>query len=191
MEGAPRKLAGSDLRCVLKFWPASMLELTAILLHPHACGLDADTDHPGKQSHDRMRPCIPRRRGRFVRPLPRYRSDFSIALIVGYGPPGLLERLPPWSWVSKSTACRWHWRSLIEEPNVAWPEIELSRLVLGQVLIRQFGYRIGRNALPDLCDHLRNRNRRHPALSPPDARERNHNDRSAAYCRFSHHISMA
>ena len=86
---------------------------------------------------------------------------------------------------------RWHWLSLIEEPNVAWPEIELSRLLLGQVPIRQFGYRIGRNALPDLCDHLLNRNRRHPALSPPDARERNHNDRSAAYFGFSHHISMA
>jgi hypothetical protein len=82
-------------------------------------------------------------------------------------------------------------RSLIDEPNVAWPEIELSRLLLRQVLVRQFGYRIGRNALPNLCKHVTKRNRRHPALSPPDARKRNHNDRSAAGCRFSHHISMA
>jgi hypothetical protein len=81
---------------------------------------------------------------------------------------------------TKSQVSRWHWLSLIEEPNVARPEIELSRLLLGQVLIRQFDYRIGRNALPDLRDHLLNRNRRHPALSPPDARERNHNNWSAA-----------
>jgi hypothetical protein len=41
--------------------------------------------------------------------------------------------------------------SLIEEePNVARPEIELNRLILGQMLMRQFGYRIGRNALPNL-----------------------------------------
>jgi hypothetical protein len=72
---------------------------------------------------------------------------------------------------------RWHWQGLIEEPNVAWPEIELSRLLLGQVLVRQFDYRISRNTLPDLCDHLLNRNRRDPALPPPDARERNHNNR--------------
>jgi hypothetical protein len=102
------------------------------------------------------------------------------------------------AWPPSATHCqltrwqsRWHWLSLIEQTNVAWPEIELSRLLLGQVLVRQFGSRIGRNALPDLCDHLLDRNRRHPALSPPDARERNHNNRSAAYFGFSHHISMA
>jgi GAF domain len=40
--------------------------------------------------------------------------------------------------------------TLIKESNVARSEVELSHLLLGQVLIRQFGYRIWRNALPNL-----------------------------------------
>jgi hypothetical protein len=81
--------------------------------------------------------------------------------------------------------------NLIKEPNVARPELELIGLILGQTLMRQFGYRIGRNALPNLCKHVSRRNRGNPALFPPDARERNNNNRGAAYFRFCHAISMA
>jgi hypothetical protein len=72
----------------------------------------------------------------------------AAAVVMGFKSPSVTP-LP-----GKPVAKSGHRRSLIEEPNVAWPEIELSRPLPGQVLIRQFGYRIGRNALPDLRDHL-------------------------------------
>jgi hypothetical protein len=55
---------------------------------------------------------------------PSYTDYFIV-----YGNCGVLQR-PPGNPVAKSAGI---W--LIEEPNVAWPEIDLSGLLLGQVLI--------------------------------------------------------
>jgi hypothetical protein len=81
--------------------------------------------------------------------------------------------------------------NLIKEPNVARPELELIGLILGQMLMRQLGYRIGRNALPNLCKHVSKRNRGDPALLPPNAWERNNNNWSAAHFCFCHTILVA